>query len=372
MARTPDVVFMSLALKQARKAEGMTSPNPLVGALLVKGGKVIGRGYHRKAGLPHAEIEAFIDAEKGGHDVAGSTLYVTLEPCCHTAKRTPPCVNAIIDKKISRVVVGALDPNPRVSGKGVSKLKSAGIQVATGVLEERCKVVNEDYNKFIVEGVPFVTLKLACTLDGKIATSTGDSRWIGSEAQRHHAHKLRQRADAVVVGIGTVLRDNPKLTARLGVGGEGKVNQPFPVVLDSKLRLPLDAELIKVHRCPVVATVRGANADRVKRLEGAGLRVLELDSDEDGYPKWESLLYELGKMGAMNVLVEGGSIAAAKALGARVVDKVVLFYAPKIMGSEGLSSVGALGVESIGDCIGLRDVKFTRFGDEFMVEGYLG
>jgi len=369
MSRDKDETFMSLALRQAKKAVGMTSPNPLVGAVLVKRGRVIGKGHHKRAGLPHAEIEAFLDAERGGSGVSGSTMYVTLEPCCHTGKRTPPCVNAVIDKKISRVVVGALDPNPKVSGFGVELLRASGIEVETRVLEERCRGMNEDYNKFIVSGVPFVTLKLAATLDGRIAAGSGDSKWIGSEAQRRRAHGLRRRADAVVVGIGTVLTDNPRLTARLG---GGVARQPFPVVLDSRLRIPLDAELIRAHDAPVVATTaRGAKARKLKRLQDAGVRVLTLESDEEGRPRWDNLLYELGRMGAMNVLVEGGGGVAASALRARAVDKLVWFYAPKIVGGDGLGMVGALGIESIGDSIHVKDIKITRFGDEFMVEGYL-
>ena len=229
-----DKKHMAAAIRLAVKARGMTSPNPLVGAVLTKNGKVIGRGYHKRAGLPHAEIEAFQDARKSRKKIEGSTLYVTLEPCCHKGKRTPPCVDSIIKEKVAKVVVSSLDPNPKVSGKGVSKLKRNGIEVVTGVLKDKSSAMNEAYIKYITKGEPYVILKLAATLDGKIAASSGDSKWIGSDTQRRYAHKLRSQADAVMAGIGTVLSDNPSLNVRL----KGDHKDPVPVVLDSDLRTP--------------------------------------------------------------------------------------------------------------------------------------
>ena len=251
MRKHQDEKYMSIALKLAKRAEGMTSPNPLVGAVVVKNGEITGKGYHRKAGLPHAEIEAFKDAEKKGREIKGSTLYVSLEPCCHKDKRTPPCVDAIIERGVTKVVVGALDPNPKVSGKGVNALREKGIDTITGVLEHKSREINESFNKYITTGKPFVTMKLAATLDGKIATRTGDSKWIGSEKQREYAHRLRSQADAVMVGIGTVLTDNPRLNVRLG----GKtVRQPVPVVLDPGLRTPPESSILTLHGSVFIVT----------------------------------------------------------------------------------------------------------------------
>ncbi|MCL4246066.1 MAG: bifunctional diaminohydroxyphosphoribosylaminopyrimidine deaminase/5-amino-6-(5-phosphoribosylamino)uracil reductase RibD, partial [Candidatus Dadabacteria bacterium] len=325
--------YMSMALKLARKAEGMTSPNPLVGAVLVKGGKIIGKGYHKMAGLPHAEIEAIADAERNKHNVKGAALYVTLEPCCHEDKRTPPCVNAIIEKGIKRVVVAAGDPNPRVCGNGFSILRDEGVEVIPFILEEKALELNEAYNKYITEEMPFVTLKLAATLDGKIAAHTGDSKWIGSERQRKLAHRLRSASDAVVVGVETVLKDDPKLNARLP-GRE--IRQPVPVILDRTLRPPPGSRVFSAHGAVIIATVKPANPAKKKRLEEAGARVLEIGHDRDGRPDMKKLMRELGRNEIVSVLVEGGGKAAASALKAGIVDKIAFFYAPKILGGDGV------------------------------------
>lgn len=368
MPRDQHSKYMSTALKLARKAEGMTSPNPLVGAVLVKGGKIIGKGFHKMAGLPHAEIEAFSDAERNGHSVKGSTLYVTLEPCCHEGKRTPPCVNAIIEKGISRVVVAAGDPNPKVCGNGFSILRDEGVEVIPFVLEQKALDLNEAYNKYITTGLPFVTLKLAATLDGKIAAVTGDSKWIGSERQRKLAHKLRSASDAVIVGVGTVLKDDPKLNARLP-GRE--IRQPVPVILDRTLRTPTGSGVFKAHGSVIIATVKPANATRKQRLEEAGARVLEIGHDREGLPDMKKLLRELGRNDIVSVLIEGGSKAAASALKSGLVDKVAFFYAPKILGGDGVSMIDVLGIKSVKNAIQVTGVKITRLGEELMVEGYV-
>ncbi|MEE9253267.1 MAG: bifunctional diaminohydroxyphosphoribosylaminopyrimidine deaminase/5-amino-6-(5-phosphoribosylamino)uracil reductase RibD [Thermodesulfobacteriota bacterium] len=368
MALSPDEKFMSMALRLAKKAEGMTSPNPLVGAVVVKDAEVIGRGYHRGAGLPHAEIEAFIDAAKRGRSVSGSTLYVTLEPCCHSGKRTPPCVDAIIEKAVARVVVGCLDLNPEVGGKGVEKLEQAGIRVTAGVIEERAREINEHFFKYITTSTPFVTLKLASTLDGKIATLTGDSKWIGSPEQRSRAHALRAASDAVAVGIGTVLRDNPRLNVRLP---RSNAHQPRPVVLDSKLRIPLEAALLVIHDSPIIATTQGADRDKALRLEARGARVVVVEKDGEGRVDWGHLLAELGKMEVMSVLIEGGASVAASALAKGVVDKVAIFFSPRLVGGDGLSMIGPMGIREVKDSLGIYNVKVTAFGKEFVVEGYL-
>lgn len=363
-----DSKYMSLALRLAELGEGVVSPNPLVGAALVKDGEIVGKGYHRKAGLPHAEIEAFSDAEKKGRALKSSTLYVTLEPCCHQDKRTPPCTDAIIEKGISRVVVGTLDPNPEVSGKGVEILKQKGIDVTVGVLEEKCKQINEIFFKYITTGLPFVILKLAATLDGKIASSTGDSKWIGSENQRKRAHGLRNKVDAVLVGIETVIRDDPRLDVRLD---KKTVSQPLPIVLDSRLRIPSDSRLLKVHESPIIASTPLGYPARAAELKKMGARILTIDFDENGHIDLNKLAYKLGEMEITSVLVEGGSRVAASAIRCKIADKVVFFYAPKIIGADGTSMIGNLGITQIKEAITFSKIKVRCFGDEFMIEGYI-
>jgi diaminohydroxyphosphoribosylaminopyrimidine deaminase / 5-amino-6-(5-phosphoribosylamino)uracil reductase len=368
MPENPDSKYMSLALRLAKRAEGMTSPNPLVGAVVVKGAKILGKGYHKKAGLPHAEIEAFLDAERKGQNLKDSTLYVTLEPCCHTGKRTPPCVEAIFEKGISKVVVGTLDLNPNVSGGGVEILREKGIEVKVGVLEQRCREINEAFFKYITTGMPFIVLKLATTLDGKIATFTGNSKWIGSETQRKYAHNLRNKVDAVVVGIETVIRDNPQLTVRLGKKSN---HQPTPVVLDSRLRTPLDSNLLILHKSPIIATTPVADPKRAKDLEKIGARVLFLDLEENGRIDVLNLVKKLGDMEITSVLVEGGSEVAASFLKKGIVDKIVFFYAPKIIGGEGVSMVGRLKISEVKNALSIRKIRIKTIGEEFIVEGYI-
>ncbi|HSE83499.1 MAG TPA: bifunctional diaminohydroxyphosphoribosylaminopyrimidine deaminase/5-amino-6-(5-phosphoribosylamino)uracil reductase RibD [Thermodesulfobacteriota bacterium] len=368
MPKDLDSKYMSLALRLAKKAEGMTSPNPLVGAVIVKNGEIVGKGYHKKAGLPHAEIEAFLDAERNRHDLKGSALYVTLEPCCHTEKRTPPCVNAILEKNVSRVVVGTLDLNPAVSGNGVKALREKGIEVKAGVLEEKCREINEPFFKYVTTRTPFVILKLAATLDGKIATFTGDSKWIGSGAQRRESHLLRNKVDAVLVGIETVMRDNPQLTVRLGKKSN---RQPTPVVLDSKLRISLDAQLLQVHESPVIVTTQFADPNKVRELERKGARVLTVSLEEGGRVDLEVLTRKLGQIKVTSVLVEGGGETAASFIKRGLVDKVVFFYAPKIVGADGVSMIGKLGIPTINDALPVKRLRVKTIGEELIVEGYM-
>jgi diaminohydroxyphosphoribosylaminopyrimidine deaminase / 5-amino-6-(5-phosphoribosylamino)uracil reductase len=360
--------YMSLAISLAGRAEGMTSPNPLVGAVLVKRGQIIGKGYHRKAGLPHAEIEAFINAEKNGHKVKGAMLYVSLEPCCHREKKTPPCTGAIIEKGVSEVIVGALDPNPRVSGNGVKSLEDAGIRVTAGVLEEKARELNEAFNKYITTGTPFVTLKLAATLDGKIAARSGDSKWIGSERQRKEGHRLRNLADAAMVGTGTVLKDNPRLNVRL-LKKAGR--QPVPVVLDMKLKTPVSSNIFSAHEKVIIVTGKPHDANRRRKLEAAGAMVIASRTGWDGLLDLREVARKLGKMEITSLLIEGGSRTAALALKSGIVDKVVFFYAPRVIGAEGLSMVGNMGISRVSDSLKIERVKITKLGDEFMVEGYV-
>lgn len=368
MLKNLDSKYMSLALRLAKRAEGITSPNPLVGAAVVKSGKILGKGYHRKAGFPHAEIEAFLDAERKGHNLKGSTLYVTLEPCSHTGKKTPPCVDDIIERGISKVVVGTLDLNPKVSGNGVRILKEKGIEVKVGVLEDRCKEINEAFFKYITTGLPFITLKLAATLDGKIATFTGNSKWIGSEAQRKYSHSLRNKVDAILVGIETVIQDDPQLTVRLG---KKSAREPTPIVLDSKLRIPINTKLLSHHKSPIIATTPSGNIRRVEDFERMGSRVLFVDPEENGRVNVLELVKKLGRMEITSVLVEGGSDTAGSFLKNGVVDKVVFFYAPKIIGSEGISMVGKLNISEVKNALTIKKIRVKTMGEEFVVEGYI-
>lgn len=368
MPARDDTEFMKKALRLALRGEGCTSPNPMVGAVCVLEGRIVGSGYHKKAGSPHAEIEAFLDAAKKGISLKGATLYVTLEPCCHTEKLTPPCTDAIVASGISDVVVGATDPNPEVSGKGVAKLRRHGISVRTGVLGRECEEINEFFNKHIVSGLPFVILKSASTIDGKIASPTGDSKWIGSVRQRKMAHRLRKKVDAVVVGINTVLADDPGLDVRL-VGGN--VRQPVPVIMDSKLRISPEAKIFSTHPRSIIATTEGPGKPKEKRLRKLGAEILRLKSDPEGRVSAGNLLSELGAMGMCGVLVEGGSTVGACFLREGLVDKVVFFYSPKVIGGDGVSMIGDLGRESIEEAINIKNIRVRRFGDEIMVEGYI-
>lgn len=360
-----DERYMRMALNLAKKATGWTSPNPLVGAVIVKDGRIVGKGYHRKAGGPHAEIHALNEA---GHLAQGATLYVNLEPCCHHG-RTPPCTERIIAAGISRVVAAVEDPNPLVAGKGVKALKEAGIRVDLNVLRDEAMALNGIFIKYITTGRPFVTLKAAMTMDGKIATWAGDSKWITGEAARAYVHRLRLRHDAVMVGIGTVLKDNPHLTCRLR---NGKIKQPIRIVVDSKARTPPDANVIKGPTEPrtIVAVTRAAPPDRIDRLSRAGAQVLVLEDDR-GRVDMVSLAEELGRQGITSVLLEGGGELNASAIAAGVVDKVMVFIAPKIAGgSMAPTYVEGPGVELIKDAIALTSPKIRRFGEDIMLEAY--
>lgn len=361
-----DVHWMRLALKLARKTKGQTSPNPCVGAVLVKDGKLIATGYHKGAGTLHAEAVAL---KRAGEMARGCTLYVTLEPCCHYG-RTPPCTDAIIAAGIKRVVAATLDPNPLVDGKGIRKLLEAGIEVEVGVVEDEAKRLIEDFAKYITTKMPFVTLKLASSLDGKIATKLGESRWITSERSRRMAHRLRREHAAVLVGINTVLNDDPTLLVRLG-----KLHrQPIRIVVDSRAKLPTSSALSRtLEQAPLwLATTRHANEKRLAELEALGVRTLIVD-DADGRVDLRSLMRKLGELEVMSVLIEGGGEIAWSALKAGVVDRVVWFIAPIIIGGrDAKDSVAGEGVERLSQAFKLCAVKVRRIGDNLMIEGRLG
>ncbi|MEK7314198.1 MAG: bifunctional diaminohydroxyphosphoribosylaminopyrimidine deaminase/5-amino-6-(5-phosphoribosylamino)uracil reductase RibD, partial [Deltaproteobacteria bacterium] len=347
------VRFMRLAIKLAKKGLGRTSPNPAVGSVVVKNGKIIGRGYHEEAGLPHAEVNALQDAGKTAQD---STLYVTLEPCVHFG-RTPPCVQTIINSGVKKVVVGSIDPNPKVSGKGIRALKKSGIEVIKDVLRDECLSLNETYVKYITKKTPFVVLKLATTLDGKIATSTGDSKWITSLESRRYVHRLRSLVDCVMVGSGTVLKDDPGLTVRLVKG-----KNPARAVLDGSLKVSPCAKVFASHTERVfIFTSAKANKNKIRLLEEKGVEVVKVKESKDGLSV-KDVLRELGKRGVTSVLIEGGSRLAASALKEGVVDKAIFIMAPKIIGGDGVDCVGSVGVKRVDEAVSLKKTKVKCLG----------
>jgi len=355
---------MRRALELARRGEGWTNPNPLVGAVIVKGGRIVGEGYHERFGGPHAEAVAL---ETAGEEAEGAELYVNLEPCVHWGK-TPPCVERIISAKIKRVIVAAQDPNPLVSGRGIARLQEAGIEVALGVLEEEAKKLNEPFFKFITTGRPFVVLKLALSLDGKLATRTGDSKWISSERSRALVHRLRNRYAAVLAGINTVLQDDPQLTARLD---DVRTKDPLRIVLDSRGRIPLEAKVLNLESdAPtVVATTEQMPEGKEEALLHKGARVWRCGT-RDGRVDLEELLKKLGDGGIDSLLVEGGGTVAASFLEAGLVDKLVFFIGPKIIGGPGIT-IGGKGVKRIAEAWQVKDISVKTLDGDVVYEGYL-
>jgi diaminohydroxyphosphoribosylaminopyrimidine deaminase/5-amino-6-(5-phosphoribosylamino)uracil reductase len=338
----------------------------MVGAVVVKNGRVVGKGYHRKAGTAHAEIKALQDA---GSEVSGGTLYVTLEPCHHQG-RTPPCTEVVLKSGVSRVVIGCKDPNPRVAGGGADYLSSKGINIQVGVLEERCLRLNESFIKHVTTGLPFVVAKVAASLDGKIASYTGDSRWISNESSRRFVHRLRHAVDAILVGVGTVVADNPRLTTRIP-GKKGK--NPLRIILDTHLRTPPDSLVVNQTADSPSLIATGPNPFRKRRgiLEERGVEVLPLPL-ERGRVSLPALLSELGGRDITSLLVEGGAEVHGAFFYDNLVDKVYLFFASKIMGgNSAVPMVGGIGAASVAEASSLRKVKVRRFDSDIMIEAYL-
>lgn len=357
----PDEKYMAEALRLARNALGNTSPNPVVGAVIVKGGKIIGRGYHKRAGMPHAEIEAIKGAKA---KLRGATLYVTLEPCCHHG-RTPPCTRAIIDAGISRVVAAMHDPNPIVSGRGIRELQNAGIKVEVGPLENEAKKLNEIYINHITTGLPFITSKIAMSLDGKIATSSGESRWITCEESRAYVHRLRKKADAILVGVNTIIKDNPRLTCRLP--GK-KERHPVRVIADSRLRTPIDSQLLRLQGETVIATTKLADERRKKELEKNGAKIITVPG-KDGHVNLRSLFKTLGKMGITSILSEGGSEMNASILSENLADRYLFFIAPSIIGGrDSMPAFGGSDPGKMADIKKLEIIQTKKIGRDLLVE----
>jgi diaminohydroxyphosphoribosylaminopyrimidine deaminase/5-amino-6-(5-phosphoribosylamino)uracil reductase len=357
---------MKMALSLAERGRGWTSPNPMVGAVVVKDGKVVGKGFHQAAGAPHAEVYALQEA---GDNAKGATLYVTLEPCNH-AGRTPPCTHAILKSGIKRLVAGMKDPNPHVTGGGLGFLSGQGLDVAVGVCEEECRRVNEIFIKHAVTTLPFVILKCAATLDGRMATRTGDSKWITNSRSRQFVHELRHAVDAVMVGIGTVIKDDPRLTTRLEAR-EG--SDPMRIVLDTRLSIPRQAKLLHLSSDSdtLIVTNFSATAEKRRLLERANVQVLTMNGHEDQIDL-KALVKELGRREITSLLIEGGSRVNGSALRAGIVDKVCMFYAPKICGGDdGVPICAGPGVERMAQSMRLKDISIHRFEDDVMIEGYV-
>ncbi|EFK05607.1 riboflavin biosynthesis protein RibD [delta proteobacterium NaphS2] len=361
-----DTHFMKLAVKEARKGLGRTSPNPAVGAVIVKEGRVVASGFHKQAGMPHAEVEAF---RKVGNRAPGATLYVTLEPCNHHGK-TPPCTELILKSGVKRVVVGMRDPNPLVTGGGCDYLEKKGLEVVTGILEDECIRLNEAFTKFITTGRPFVIAKSAITLDGWTATSAHHSQWITNEKSRHFVHRLRDRVDAVLMGIGTVLADDPAMTARLGAK---KGKDPTRIVVDTNFRTPAGAKVMKHDSTAptIIATsVEGnrSRPDRGKHPKGVETLVCPKQGDKLDL-NW--LMDKLGEMSITSILVEGGSMILGAMIRAQLIDKFYVFIAPKILGGgDGIPMAAGAGPKTMDDSLGLKDTSVRRFGDDVLICGY--
>jgi diaminohydroxyphosphoribosylaminopyrimidine deaminase / 5-amino-6-(5-phosphoribosylamino)uracil reductase len=354
--------FMRKALAEARRGVGRTHPNPAVGAILVKNGRIVGRGYHRKAGAAHAEVVAI---ESAGARARGADLYTTLEPCDHWG-RTPPCSQAILEAGIRRVVCGSSDPNPLVNGRGVARLRKAGLTVVTSVLEAEADALNRPFLKFIRTQMPWVTLKAAVTLDGKLATATGDSKWVTSEQARAEVHRMRDRADAILVGANTVLRDDPRLTTRLA-DAEGR--DALRIVVDSHLRLPLNRAVFRQRSAArtIVATLEKPPHPKVKRLEKLGTEVWTLRARR-GQVDLKALLRRMGKEGILDVLVEGGAQLFASLLRDGLADELHLFLAPKIIGAGGTCWVGELGITQMAKALQFDTVEVGRHGPDTVLK----
>lgn len=358
-------MYMQMALDLAAKAKGRSSPNPMVGAVIVKDDKVVGQGYHHQAGTPHAEVHALNEA---GFLAQDATMYVTLEPCSHYGK-TPPCAYAVAKSGIKEVYVAMVDPNPQVAGRGIQVLRDAGVTVNVGLLGAEAKKLNEIFIKYITTGEPFVVLKSAVSLDGKIATRTGHSQWVTGEKARLKVHELRDTYDAILVGIGTVLADNPALTTRLP---DRSGRDPVRIILDSRARIPMDAQVINENSRArtIIVTSEKAHFAKVGALRASGVEVWTLP-EADGMIDIKALLKEIGRQEITSLLIEGGSRVNASFLEAGLLDKVCWFIAPKFVGGhEAPGAIGGIGIQNMNQAPWLEEIEVSTLGEDIYIEGY--
>ena len=355
-----DVKYMQLALQLAQKGCGWVAPNPMVGAVIVKYGEVIGQGWHEKYGQPHAERNALTSCK---FPPEGATMYVTLEPCCHYG-RQPPCTDAILEAGIKRVVVGSDDPNPLVRGKGIQILRAHGIEVTVGVLQEDCKKLNEVFFHYVKTGCPFVVMKYAMTLDGKIAAYTGASKWITGETARNHVQEQRHRYSAIMVGVGTVLSDDPMLSCRIA----GRKN-PIRIICDTHLRTPVTAQVVTTARqIPTIIATCCPDAERQSAYVSAGCRILHL-KEKDGHADLRQLMAKLGQERIDSILLEGGGTLNWSALESGIVQKIQAYIAPKLFGGQASKTpIEGTGVESPASAFHLKNSTWTRLGNDFLIE----
>lgn len=357
-----DEKYMRLAMQLAENAIGRTSPNPLVGAVIVKDNRVVGCGWHRKAGTPHAEVHALNQA---GELAQGADVYVTLEPCAHYGK-TPPCAKALVEAKVKNVYGGLLDVNPKVAGKGFKILEDAGIHVEYGFLQDELRKQNEVFFKWIEHKKPFVVLKAAMTLDGKIATATGQSKWITNETSRAYGYKLRDIYDGIMVGINTVIEDNPMLTARVDGG-----KNPIRIVVDSSLRIDINANVVQDKSAKtIIATTDKADKDKILKLQAQDVDVIVVDKDENDKVDIEKLLDILGQQNICSILVEGGATLSGSFVAKKLVDKVYFFIAPKIIGGkEAKTPVAGTGILNLQEALALKDIQIEKLEEDILIIG---
>ncbi|MCE3224507.1 MAG: ribD [Nitrospira sp.] len=370
-SRAGDLRYMTLALRLAAKGRGFTSPNPMVGAVVVSRGEIVGQGSHRKAGGPHAEVIALSQA---GSRAKGGILYVTLEPCSHLKKRTPPCVPLVVQSGVRRVVVAMVDPNPQVKGRGLAQLKRAGLKVEVGCAETEAKQLNEAYIHWMQTGRPFTIIKSGMTLDGKIATAGGESQWITDEAARAQAHQLRAGVDAILVGIGTVLRDNPTLTARLSDKPPRlALRQPLRIVVDSRLQIPLKAAVLQHQEAAhtLIATATGASTRKINLLTRKGIDVLVLPKLGE-HVSLPTLWTRLGQLGVTSLLVEGGSEINATVLRGQLAQRLMCYVAPILLGGQNAKGVfGGQSPRRLQDAVPLKNLRIEPVGRDMLIQADL-
>jgi diaminohydroxyphosphoribosylaminopyrimidine deaminase / 5-amino-6-(5-phosphoribosylamino)uracil reductase len=354
----PHKKYMQQAVALAKKGMGKTLPNPMVGCIIVKRGQIVGKGYHKEYGSNHAERNAL---EQAGHKARDSIMYVTLEPCSHWGK-TPPCTEEIVNSGVREVIIGMKDPNPNVNGYEILKLR--GIKTRIGVLEDECKKMNEAYLKFIQKGMPFVVMKAGMTLDGKIATVTGESKYITGKESQRYVHQLRNDLDVVMVGINTILQDNPLLDSRFVHGKD-----PVKLIIDTKLSIPLKANVLK-NPSRVIIACSNPPKSKVKSLESVGVRIINV-SAKNGLLDLKKVMKIMANMGYAGILLEGGSSVNSSMIKDKLVDKVMLFTSPKILGDDGKGVVGPLGIKELNKVINVNNVSITKMGNDILIEGYL-
>jgi diaminohydroxyphosphoribosylaminopyrimidine deaminase / 5-amino-6-(5-phosphoribosylamino)uracil reductase len=362
-----EVDYMKMALSLAHKGLGTTSPNPMVGALVVKNQHIVGKGFHKKPGEAHAEILALNEA---GEQAKGGTLFVTLEPCCHTEKRTPPCVDTVIESGVKKVVVAMYDPNHQVNGKGVEALRKARIEVKVGILSDEARRLNEAYIIYQEKKRPFFLMKSAVSMDGKIATKIGESRWISDEESRSYSNRLRSVMDGIMVGINTVILDNPLLLPKM----VRPKRYPVRIVLDSKLRIPLGCELVKTAASykTIIFTLPDARADKGERLKSLGVEVIRVEPNDAGRISLHRICEELYQKQIMSVIVEGGGEVNSSFLKEGLVDKFILFYGPLFIGGKAASNlVAGKGIDFLKDAHKLEISSVKKLNNDICVEGYV-